>query len=559
MLAAWLLASSALLPRAAAQPADTWRPPTISITAVVTDARGRPVSNLTRDDFTLRDEGTTRALETAEFRRGGGRLFAIFFDEFHVEAGPSTARARDALARFVDEETTDTDRLVAMKPLDPVTSIQVTADRTAIRRAIDGFAGRMGDYAPRSAFEAEYMSRAPEAAAIERARVVQSDLTALAAQIGSVQEMPKAILLVTESAASDLRRVARAANRTGVAVYVIDPREAPQETSAALRALAVETGGTLTPGGTDLTAALSRVAKDLDEYYVLTYRAAPPPDGRFHTLEIAARRAGLQVRARRGYWSPLPAVRRAAGPATSFPLADMLAAHVSNLIQPWFRMTRGPRGRTRVTFSWQPSQAASARSAPEVLQLTAATPDGTALFRGKVAPDVPNAPPDESTPSRIVFDVPPGRLRTDMQISDGAARMLDRDVRFLEIPDFYGPAVIMTAPEILRTRTAREFRLLASQLDATPSLSREFNRFERLLIRVHAYGPDARTPEVTASLVNAVGQPLHALERVPAAADGLVQFDLPLSTLARGNYSVQIAASVDSSRTSQLIPIRIIG
>ncbi len=561
LFAAWLLTFSALLPRTAAQTADKPHPQTLSITAVVTDARGRPVSNLTPDDFTVRDEGAPRTVEAAEFRRSAGRLFAIFFDEFHVQAGAGTARAREALARFVDERTRAADRLVAMKPLDPIAAIEPTGDRAAIRQLVDRFEGCRGDFTPRSTFEAEYMSRAPQAAAVERARVVLSDLTALAAQLGSVHDMAKAIVLVTESPGDDLRAVARAANRSGVAVYVIDPREAPQDESAALRALAHDTGGTMTTGASDLDTALSNVAKDLDAYYVLTYRTAGAADGRFHALEVGTRRAGLQVRARGGYWSPLPPSRRAAGPVSSFPVSDMLAVHVSTLIQPWFRMTRGPQGRTRVTFSWQPSPRAAAPKAarPEMLQLTAVTPDGKAVFQGTVAPIAAVAGDEQSTPSRVVIDVPPGRLRTEMQISGASARVLDRDVRYLEIPDLFRPRVIITGPEILRTRTAREFREVAAEFDATPTAARDFNRFERLLIRVHAYGPGETPPQVTAALVNAIGERLHPLERVTTGKDGMVQFDLPLSALARGNYSIEIAATAGSARASQLIPIRVIG
>jgi hypothetical protein len=226
-------------------------------------------------------------------------------------------------------------------------------------------------------------------------------------------------------------------------------------------------------------------------------------------------------------------------------------------------MTRGPQGRTRLTFSWQPNETAAGAKAPapDVLQLTAATPDGTPVFTGAVGPAATSstATAEPSPPSRVVMDVPPGRLRTEMRISDSGARLLDRDIRFLEIPNLYAPGVIITTPEILRTRTARQFRELATEPHATPTPAREFNRSERLLVRVHAYGPGDAPPQVTATLVNAVGQRLRPLVRVNEGPDGMVQFDLPLSVLARGNYSIEIAAAAGASRTSQLIPIRIIG
>lgn len=560
--AALLFTLRALLPADAGQPAETAQIRPITITAIVTDRRGAPIVNLARADFTLRDEGTPRPIEAVEFKRGGGRLFALFFDEYHVEAGDNTARARQALAQLIDEQAREGDRFVAMKPLDQISAIQATSDRELVRQTVEAFAGCKGDYSPRSPFEAEYMSRAPQAASLERSRVVRAALSALAVQLGAVRDMPKAIVIVTEGMDGAWTPVVRAANRAGISIYVVDPREGPQESDAdvALRSLAQDTGGSVIWGSASLGRAVSDVARDLDGYYLLTYRPAAAPDGTFHTIDIATKRPGTSVRAQRGYWSPAPRLRRAIGPSPSFPIDELLAAHASTLIRPWFRMSRGPEGRTRITFSWEPNAVVGrAAGSPELLQLTAQTPDGTAIFRGAVATSPAPSTAAESAPTRAVIDAPPGRLRLEMSITDARSRLLDRDIRFLEIPNLYVSGVIIMAPEIVRTRTARQFRELAEDVDAYPTPSREFNRFERLLIRVRAYGPGEAPPHVTATLVNAIGQRLYAIQRAQEALDGLMQFDLPLSVLARGAYSIEIAAGEGQLRTSQMVPFRVIG
>ena len=56
------------------------------------------------------------------------------------------------------------------------------------------------------------------------------------------------------------------------------------------------------------------------------------------------------------------------------------------------------------------------------------------------------------------------------------------------VRDLTAPVVLGT-PEVLRARTARDFRALASDPDAVPVAAREFSRTERLMIRVPAYAP----------------------------------------------------------------------
>jgi VWFA-related protein len=70
-----------------------------------------------------------------------------------------------------------------------------------------------------------------------------------------------------------------------------------------LYALASGTGGFPIFNTNDFLAGLNKIAKDLDEYYILGY--VPPQqrhDGSYHSIRVKVDRPGVQVRARNGYY-----------------------------------------------------------------------------------------------------------------------------------------------------------------------------------------------------------------------------------------------------------------
>jgi hypothetical protein len=182
--------------------------------------------------------------------------------------------------------------------------------------------------------------------------------------------------------------------------------------------------------------------------------------------------------------------------------------------------------------------------------------DGTVLFEGPVAPtgagtiDAPGA-----TPSRAIFDTPPGRLRLRMSIQDAASQMLDQDVRELSVRDLRGEVAIGTL-QVLRARNAREFRALDVDA-AVPVASREFSRIERLLIRFQAYGPGGAPPRLSARLVGRSGQALRTLDVTPGPGSGESAIDLPLAALAAGEYAIEVTASGGGTEAKDRVAFRV--
>jgi VWFA-related protein len=558
----------------------------VNIDVLVTDSGGRGVADLKASEFELREEGTAQTLEQVRFIRAAGaaaaadeapRVFAVFLDEYHVSPGGNADRARTAVAQFLDREVGSGDLIVAMKPLDSLLTIQLTADRAAARRALESFVGRKGDYEPRNAYERNYFAGAPARIESARNQVALSALNALAIHMGALADRRKTLVVVAEGIGrADRRRgqeflpsldtVIRSANRANVSVYPVDPDIDPSPAAidpgeAALRTLASETDGLVIDG--DLSGGLSRAAADSQAYYLLTYRSMRGDDGKFHPVEVRVKRPGVQLRARKGYWAPSPddVLRTEMLAAMNAPkpvVPQEPAPHASTLIRPWFGMERGSGGRTKVTFVWEPAPRVPGdrtRHVPSHLVLTALAPDGQVLFEGPVAPtgagtvDEPGA-----TAARVVFETPPGRLKLRMAIQDAAAQPMDQDVREMSVRDLRDGVVVGT-PEVLRARTAKEFRAIESA-QAVPVSAREFSRTERLLIRFRATGPSGEAPAVSARLLSKMGQAMRDLT-VTTDATSTHLIDLPLAGFAAADYVVEVTAKGAKGESTERVSFRV--
>ena len=580
--------------------ADTNAPRLVTIDVAVADARGRAITDLQSADFELREGGALLPLESvrlvrivaatqpeppaliqsaADERLAAGqdqaRLFAMFLDEYHVAGGAETDRVRAALTGFIDRDVSPRDLVVVMKPLDSILSIRMTRDREGVRRAIESFEGRKGDYQPRNAYERDYIAGTPARIDAARVQVALSAINALAVHLGSLTDRRKTLIVATESIGRGERRrgqdylptldtIIRSANRSNVSVYPFDPRDRADGDPAAadLRRLATETDGEAIAA--DAEAGLRRVTADSSGYYLLSFRTAHPDDGQFRELQARVKRPGAVVRARKGYWTASPdealrtaLIARANEPTVVAPPEP--APHASTLIRPWFGLSRGDAGRTRVTFVWEPSSRVPGdrvRRTVSKLVFQARSADGTVLFEGPVAPTGPAAIDEPgTTPARAVFEVAPGRLRLRMSIQDSASTVLDQDVREMSVRDLKGDVAVGSL-EILRARTAKEFRQLDGEA-AVPVASREFSRTERLLVRFRAYGPAGVEPVISAQLLDRVGHAMRPLAVTPLPA-GEHGIDLPLAGFAPGDYAVEVKAVAGAREAADRTAFRVV-
>ena len=597
-----LLAAAAVSLLAAAPP----RPAVVRVDVSVADARGRLVDTLTAADFEVLENGVAQSLDAVRFvkvdprtaagealppirsefdeqeqaARESTRLFALFLDEYHVSAGSATTRVRETLARFVDSALSPRDLVVVLKPLDSLLTIRLTRDRELIHHAIETFQGRRGEFDARTPFEQRFIAGDPARIAQVRTQVAASALNALTVHLGRLTETRKTVVFVTEGLSRLARRrgletlptidtVIRSANRYNVSIYPVDPGDpgdadggndgstASTSEQDVLRTLAEATDGRafLTPVGLD--AALRQMVADTTAYYLLTYRSVHPADGKFRDVQVRVKRPGLAVRSRKGYWALWPdealareMLARSREPGAGAPTARVFDApwHVSTIIRPWFGVSRGANGKTRVTFVWEPAPRVPGDSsrppAPSRVELKVLAPDGQPGFEAAVAAG-----------SAAAFEVPPGRLRLRMAIQDAAAQLLDTDVREIAIRDLNGPVALGTA-EIVRTRNAREFRAADGDPDTAPVAAREFSRTERLLVRFHAYAPGG-APGVAARLLSRMGQTMRDLPIERPSGGTVYRCDLPLAGLAPGEYLLELSVSSPAGEAKDLVGFRV--
>jgi len=393
---------------------------------------------------------------------------------------------------------------------------------------------------------------------------------------------------------SQMRDVFTAANRNNTAIYSVDPRgltpfefgideavgprqdaRALQFTQDTLRSLADETDGRAIVNRNDLAPGLAQIVRDSSFYYLLGYNSTlAPNDGKFHEIRVRVRRRGTDVRARKGYWAlTAEEVARATTvvPDTPKPIQQALASIATSVqagkyVRTWLGTARGDGGKTRVTLIWEPlpPPPGARRDLPQAgrVSVIAARANGDLVFRGRApdaalasaAPPATPAAPPAAGPQRLIFDAPPGELELRLSVEAAAGGgTLDSEIRTITVPDLTSPDAALSTPRVHRARTARDVQALSADAAAVPVAVREFSRTERLLIRFDVYG----TATTTAALLNRNGDKMADVPVAPAKAGGTHQIDLGLSSVAIGEYLIEISAKGATGEAKELVPIRI--
>lgn len=447
-IACLLLTAAGFLPapsgRAEQQPPQT-EPPVfrsgvqvIEVDVRVFDRDGRFITDLSREDFEVRENDVAQQLQTlylvgepsgaaalipapgaaaaAEAQDRGApspastrQTWIFVFDLNHLAPGSGFDRARAAVTEFIRERFKDGDlagvvagsrmvnnRLTSVREelVGAAQSVKPLADSR--NRQIELTRGwprlRDEEEALRIAREdREALGRAvtractddpdacvrvpPDLQIREKARRFQRDMQraareTLAAINGLASGLarvpgPKTVVFlsegfVTEEMETTLRTVVGQAARAGARIYAVDVRGLNRGRGAGIidqeqaddpvggpaqfdlgedgpNSLAIDTGGLLIRNENNIGRALDRIARDSGQYYVLGYQPTDANfDGKFRPIDVRVKRAGVRVRARRGYLAlepskllvpqlikaPMVGSQAPAGPGLDFPSAE---------------------------------------------------------------------------------------------------------------------------------------------------------------------------------------------------------------------------------------------
>ena len=564
------------------QPPPTFRAGTnvVRVDVTVLDKHGTPLTDLTRGDFTVSEDGVPQTIDAFRLVEANGqptddvslpirsrehayteaardeiRVFVIFWDEYHIDQFEPAIRAGAALTDLVQNAFGPTDLVAIADQLTPSDAIEFTRDRQALAETVAKLKGRRGVYLPpRSVMEEAQLYRQREIEPL-RSQVSRSALEATVGFLGTIKEGRKSLLLVTEDfgpmgGLSDqtdwLRDFIRTANQNNTAVYTFDPRGLGMMNDLLL-SISSNTGAegvrSNVPG-----KRLRQMVTESSAFYLLGYSSAKnPTDGKFHKINVRVNRPGVEVHARQGYFAPtlaeLTSARAAASAAEVSPeISHALSALVDgpddadgNL---WVGSAPGPDG-PRLTVAWLP---ASGKPAAGV-RIRATAADGRVYFADALS-------------GTATFAVAPGEVEVSRTLTDSDGGSIGTRTTTVTVPDYGHVPLALSSPQLFRVRNGIEMRDVESDAGVPPFAGHEFDRTDRVVVRVAVAGRLAASASLKARLLNKGGV---ALADLPLNAHGAAQFEttFAIGSLARGEYLVEFDAASGDVRAQALLPLRV--
>ncbi len=331
----------------------------VEVDVVVTDRQGKPVRDLTRDDFEIVEDNRRQQIRTLSLvdvpidreqsppdprapriesdvttnTLPEGRTYVLLMDTGPLKSGPGgerPMRARQMAEQWLDEVVRPNDRVAVIHVAGSFNDAQpFTNSRRLLLSSINrtlGGAGASGDI--KSEVDRNLDAWRAIKDVSERLGTIPGRRKAIVWVVfpppilypasrleqtsqGSGRGLEDPVARRADELLDAWREAAQAAVNNNVAVYPVDPRGLTPDfggltEAASLREVAYETGGVPIGVNTNnISDGFATIAQDASTYYLLGYTPEPErTDGKFHPLEIRVKREGVTVRARRGYYAP---------------------------------------------------------------------------------------------------------------------------------------------------------------------------------------------------------------------------------------------------------------
>jgi Ca-activated chloride channel family protein len=346
-LVALLVAGSSVLTAQSGQPPPAPEPQgfkfktgveLVNVTATVTDASGRFVSGLTKDDFRVYDEGELQPITHFSSERVPVSL-GIVLDTSGSMDGEKMHAAREALDRFLFQLLDPQDEVFLYR-FD--NAPELVEGWTNDKRRVSESLGRIQPRGGTALYDtvAEAVRMAQQGRNRKKAVVIISDGndTSSHTDVFSVKQLIRETEVLVYAVGIDgsgLSYISNMAQRQprqpprmpipfpfpGRRPPQLPPPQPPQGpigggnprwrgngiedrvNVAALRDITDDSGGRteIIRWARDLDPATAGIADELSKQYYIGYAASGPKDGRWHTIRVDVRQPSYHVRARRGY------------------------------------------------------------------------------------------------------------------------------------------------------------------------------------------------------------------------------------------------------------------
>ncbi len=579
----------------------------VQLDVSVFDKDRRPIRGLTKNDFTILENGKPQPIE------------AVVPVEVAEPTPPSAAWLRDAPLEVVTNRR-ETRRLVAIVMDDagigsdhgePVTVRKIansivdqlgpddlvsvvftylgrpqnwTADRSRIRAAIESFVPKVGSSilpgaasVGSSPMQTKILSGRPVVCLYRNGGCLVDTLKNVATVLETAPPGRKILMLISNDGGLRIQDpdqagypqdMLRALQRANVTVYAFDPRglttERFQQETDDLWSIAAATGGFATMHTNAPELRVPNAFHESSSYYLIGLRIADTTrDGRFRRIEVKVNRPGAEVRTRRGYYAPndLKSRSNTRKPATALEAAlsgVVPSGDVPMTVSVAAFAVPGRREAALAVVSGL-SQPGAAKGSTHHVNVVASIFDADGKGYGTHRQTLELKSRGEQFAFDLYSRIPalkPGRYEVRFAAeSEGAAGSVFVDV---DVPDFSKAELALSGVLVERTpaRPVANPAELASMTSVKPTAARIFARTDRIRAFLRVYQKDKRPVHLTAVVVNAQNESVfgHTDDLDAGAfANGSAdhQVEVSISELAAGPYLLTIEATAGGKRLTR--------
>jgi len=497
-------------------------------------------------------------------------LVAVVYT-FNKRAGQGFTTDRARLLAAIEKFNGSIDNVMEMKGNDAAAPVPFSAFASTASTLYQATAGTLRSVA-------EYLAELPQRrkALIFVSVGMPIDLSKAQAPIPGAEGMDTTG--ITTNLIVDLQEAIRAAQRSNVSIYGLDPGGLRAGTGDDpgggslnrdfIEGLSASTGGFAVTNTNDPDPGITQIIRENGSYYLLGYQSTNGrAAGRFRKVEVHVSRPGASVRARSGYYEGRPEIAPApAGPAR--PEAALLKA--IGAITPKgdvaMQVTAAPfaiPGRREAALAivvrlTQPAPVGVERAVETVRLLVNAydmggTRRGSEQLDGRVV--LRPTPAGEAVYEVLSrLDLEPGRYQLRLA-AESSLRQKSGSVFYdLDVPDFSKSALSLSGlvVSVAKGVAVAPRDKLVSLVPVVPTTEREFGSEDEasVFLRVYQPGRSPITPvEMTVTLVDDSGvnvvdrRETLGPDRFATARAADYRIDLPIASLARGPHLLTVGAT----------------